>query len=281
MEASSEIPGIVAETEEDILLVDKIWENLEKSENREGIDASRKEHQRKILDSLPKDIEKEMEALASYVNTLREPQNSKHASFIAGELFENFIRSDSTVCPHSETSLALEIRSFLKNPRIYNLPNIDYSISNPDIAIINEKGELISAVEVKSGKIDKRGIGQLRNFKNNLITALEIFKRNPTDILKSHGLRLVAENIGNLKVAEKFFTILAVPYGAYENPKGLIKSEDFNPQELQSAETTMRKSSIYESPFSRNDLKIATDTVIEWLKSKKIIESPADISAQP
>jgi hypothetical protein len=265
----SEAPqGIIAEPQNETSLVNKIKLALEKSENRSHINERRRLKQEQILNKLPSDFEMDIKAFATYVGN---EIDTHIEQYVAGEMFENLVRGDLEICPKEETEEAKLIRSVLKDPDMYNLKGIDRHMRNPDVAQINEEGEIVGAVEVKAGKINKRGIEQLNMFKGNLSALVDKLERTDPKILREHGLGLIADNLDKLKVADEFSVILAIPFGVSDgNVETLLKKEDFtSPEEIKKAKETLEKCKIIESPFSKTELRTISLTVTNWLQTQK------------
>jgi len=260
--------GLVGKEGDHASLVDGIWNSLENLEDRHLTDAIRKQKQLEILKRLPQDFEMEMRAFASHIElVVQQPLEIQ----IAGEVFENLVRADAGICDKEETKEAELLRSLMKDPDIYGLQKqgIDKSIKNPDIAIINEEGQITGAVEVKAGRINYRGSSQLGNFKDNLNKVVEELEKIDAETLENHGLGVIAHGISKLKVADDFKVTLAVPHGSYKDTDDLIKKEDFNADwKIDVARKRLQNCKIVESPFSRKEIRTINSYILDWLQKK-------------
>jgi hypothetical protein len=246
-------------------LVDRIWRELENSEDRRSVSLPRRYRQLAILRNLPQDFEAELKGFATYVEHQTDLPLDR---MLQGEIFEELVRADTEICPTPETQEAVLIRSLLKEPTIYGLQDegIDVSVRNPDVARVDKEGKIVGAVEVKSGRIDRRGMSQIGTFRHNLENLVQKLEAISPQTLREHGLSLIAEKLDQLQVSDDFAVTVAVPSGSYgDNVSNLIKEEAFSARERETVKNQLSQCRIVESPFSRSDLKTVLNCVLEWL----------------
>jgi hypothetical protein len=264
-----ESPEFVEQPED--TLVSQIWKSLESSEDRRGMNLGRRYRQLAILRNLPQDFDTEIKAFAAYVEL---QTNAPLDRMLYGEIFEELVRADTEICPLPESNEAIIIRSLLKDPGIYGLQKegIDASVRNPDVARIDEEGKIIGAVEAKSGRIDRRASSQLGTFRQSLGDLVQKLEKIEPQVLRNHGLGIIADNLDNLEVSQDFTITVAVPSGSYGGEVSrLIKENDFSgADEVSLAENRLSSCRIVESPFSRSDIKTITDCVLKSISTTSV-----------
>ena len=259
-----------AEVNQEKPLAEQIRIALENSKDWKPIGYERKLKQKEILDNLPADLEGQIKKIAS---TSR-PEELRGR--IAGESFEQIVRSDKNICPEAETPEARIVRSIMKDPSEYRLDlyGITEGVRVLDFAHMNQDEQFDRATEVKATQVDPRVIDQLKKFKENLIRVvniLEDLKSKDNQILLDRGLKEIANNPKKMEVAENFAITLAVPHGTYQGVSGLLIDEesfDHDNDEIEDAVETLETCTIIESQFSRKDLGTITNCVMDWLQKE-------------
>lgn len=244
-------------------LAQELWEVLEESNGRENINQARRERQKKVLEKLGSNFESEMRA--AYINS----ESSRGSVY--GDLFESLVLSDEVVTTEPETELASTIRSIMHIPEMYGLKEFGIShVKNPDNAKLDEKGEIIAAIEVKGKPLDLRACSQLEHFSQNFIRLFDRLKRVGDEDLKEHGLQVIAQNKDKLRLSKDFKVTLVIPAMVYNGDldsiidKSVVRGKNLN--RLRSVLTTVK---IIESAFSPAELFIMNDYIVNKFIGEK------------
>lgn len=253
--------GIKSETD---ILKGQMWQALEAMDNRHLPSQERVARQKEIIDNLPDDFKLEMKAFS----LSPEVTSQNKESILAGNLFEELVRADKNICS-GETPLAKTIRTFMHMPDRYGLEKygINKGVSNPDIAVINEQGQISGWTEAKTGLLDESCLKQLRNFKNSFKqTLLKLKEIKDDQILINLGLEEIAKNKEKLEISNKLDLKLAVPYDSYNNnPYNLIDSELRKEDRDKLVEILTNDYIPVESPFSRKEITTLTRLLVQVL----------------
>lgn len=246
-----------------------ILEILENAKRRSEIPESRKMKQKAILNNLPADFADQIR------EKIAEAEDAGYSvdNFVAGYIFEVLVRADPDICgSQGESEEAAEIRSLMKNPGEYRLEKFGLGdrITNPDLILINGKGEFTGAVEAKtSEKLDFRSAGQIGKFKRNIAYVLKMLRFVDKQTLRISGLKALAAAAANgfrLKVADKFITILAVPH-TDSSEKIRIEAVDFpDERDFKMAEHNLAGCTIKESPFDRTEIRLIKQYLLSRIR---------------
>lgn len=251
-----------------------LWSLLEGMKGRYGVTDERKSKQRAILDHLPPDfwIDFRGHLLAvKYEDEIygRETQGDEQELFrvAKGKLFEELVRNEQEKSFGKETQMAVHLRRLMSLPKRYNLQGLVKSVRNPDLARINEKGEIVGWVECKTGALDWRSLVQLKEsgFQKGFSHILEVIKSINDDVLLSHGLSVFSQgNKERLHLSKTLKRLLVVPWGNYQPEK-----EEFLPTKKLGREKRKKLLDIIslnyqvdQSPFSSKELDVLTQYLV-------------------
>lgn len=305
----------IATTEqEQTSVTDQMWELLEKRQDRGSISPEIKAAQQRILENLPSDfwrdfkghliardyeralyhrelkpediVGEEGSPSAESIITAETSTEAELGKVGSGELFEALVRADEIISPENETPLAEVVRRFMADPDRFNLPfehQLGHRLRNPDLATVNEQGEITGWTECKAGVMNARAAKQLAIFETHFQQALNLLQEVPDDLLEKHGLESLAgvENKGKLTLATELDLRLAVPRGAHK-PKNLKKMMRMSPNStdgkrlLRILESGVYK--IVESPFSRGELRTMLGFLV--FKFKEEVKTSTEVGSK-
>ena len=183
---------------------------------------------------------------------------------MAGEVFESLIRADRGLF-EAETEAAAEVREVLHRPERFN-PVLERELGHmrtPDLARVNDRGQITGFAEAKLGLLDERASNQLS--REGSLASLRVatrFLREHHQNLAGWGLvELSKRPQREIKVALECERVLVVPVDRdLSAPSSLIKSGARTPE----FEALLRNEiKIVKSPFSLEEVWAVADLVLE------------------
>ena len=109
-----------------------------------------------LSESLPSDLRQHLNERAAKGDTASEQRGQA-----AGFVFEALVRADNRLFDHPETAAAVELREVLKHSRRYHFDDPLLDFREPDVALVDERGEFRGYAEAKLGLLDTRALRQL------------------------------------------------------------------------------------------------------------------------
>lgn len=187
-----------------------------------------------------------------------------------GELFEYLVRGDTAICNKAETDLAQTLRQFMANPKRYELPSflmLSYHFRNPDLAWVDDQGNIQGWVECKAGHLDPRSVKQLSEsgLARSFSDALNYLSKISRKTLENCGLGIISRNKDRLRLSPNLSLTLAVPFGRTfdQDTAGVFSQEIPEAERPKIAAAIAHSYKIKESPFSKEELDCLNEFLID------------------